>query len=363
MRVDDLGGDRFAGGVDHGDLHPGAVAGVESHRGAGARGRGEQQITQVGGEDVDGVLLGGLAQPHPGVDPQAHLEFGAPSPAHGVEQPAVGGATTVGDTESHGDATLVDRALARFEFFGIGFELQREDVFLLPAQQRENPVRRQFRERLAEFEVVGEFRARLFLARAHRRDDPTPVPHQFAQFTDQIGVLGEALDQDRAGAVELFGAVLRRVGGGVADQGVGHRLVSGLAGDLGLGAPLGLVRQVDVLEAGLGLGRHQLAEQRVVEFALPLDGFDDRAATLVEFAQIVQAFVELTQLRVVESVGDFLAVPRDERHGRTGVEQFDGRSDLALAHTEFLGDASADAGQSGGHGGGRCGGRRFGVRR
>ena len=89
-----------------------------------------------------------------------------------------------------------------------------------------------------------------------------------AQRADEFGVLGGALDDDvprtleRGGGVgdllaeELGGRVLgyqRRIG----QQPVGQRLQPGFAGDLRLGPPLGLVRQVDVLDAGLGVGRHQ----------------------------------------------------------------------------------------------------------
>ena len=60
------------------------------------------------------------------------------------------------------------------------------------------------------------------------------------------------------------GRVERRV----AEQGVGQRLEPVLPGDHRLGAPLGLVRQVDVLQAGLRVGREDPRLQRGVELAL-----------------------------------------------------------------------------------------------
>ncbi len=43
-------------------LHAGAQAGVQPHGGARAGGGGQQQVVQVAGEHVDGLVLGLLAQ-------------------------------------------------------------------------------------------------------------------------------------------------------------------------------------------------------------------------------------------------------------------------------------------------------------
>ena len=48
--------------VDHRDLHAGADAGIEPHRRARAGGRGQQQVLEIAGEDVDRLVLGALAQ-------------------------------------------------------------------------------------------------------------------------------------------------------------------------------------------------------------------------------------------------------------------------------------------------------------
>jgi hypothetical protein len=219
----------------------------------------------------------------------------------------------------------------------------------------------QLRERLAEVEVVGELGAVGLLAGADRRHQPALRPHLLAQLADQVRVLGEALDEDRAGTVQrrrdVGHALLRvdehgggrlRVDAGVGEQPVGKRLQPGLAGDLRLGAPLGLVRQVDVLQPGLRVGRHDLRLERVVELALAADGLQDRGPPLLQLAQVAQAFLEGTQLGVVEGAGDLLAVPGDERHGRPAVEQVDRGGHLPLADPELFGDALVD-----GDGGGR----------
>ncbi len=108
----------------------------------------------------------------------------------------------------------------------------------------------------------------VLLALADRRDRAGPRVHiRSRSVADQVGVLGEALDEDRPRAVQRRGDVgdallgvdergggRRRVERRVGEQRVGERLQPGLAGDLRLGAALRLVRQVDVLEPGLGVG-------------------------------------------------------------------------------------------------------------
>jgi hypothetical protein len=102
-----VGRDRLAGLVDDGDLDAGAEAGVQAHGGALAGRGGEEQVLQVGGEDVDGLRLGALPQAHAQVDAEMHEDAGAPGPAHRVVEPLVGGAALVTDAEAVGDGLLV----------------------------------------------------------------------------------------------------------------------------------------------------------------------------------------------------------------------------------------------------------------
>ncbi|QIP39920.1 hypothetical protein G9444_2675 [Rhodococcus erythropolis] len=140
------------------------------------------------------------------------------------------GPTTVGDLEPRRDAAFVDRALPRREFFGVCRHVERQHFFLLAAQDGEDAVRGQFGERFRELEVVSKLRAIGFLALADRGDDLAAIPHQLTQFTDQIGVLGEALDEDRPGTVELLVRILRGIGGGISDESIGDGLVAGPRG-------------------------------------------------------------------------------------------------------------------------------------
>ena len=121
------------------------------------------------------------------------------------------------------------------------------------------------------------------------------------------------------------------------------RAEAGFEGDLALGAALLLVRQVQVFEAGLGVGQLDFAGQFRGQLALFLDAGEDAGAAFVEFAQVAQALFQMAQLGVVQATGHFLAVTGDERHGRAFVQQAHGRLDLLGAYAQFLGDTAVDA--------------------
>ena len=130
----------------------------------------------------------------------------------------------------------------------------------------------------------------------------TPVrPHLLAQRADQVGVFGEALDQDGARAVERGGGIGHLLFGideagrddlrivlRLRQQQLGQRLEAGFLGDLGLGAALRLERQIDVFQPSLAVGGEDRRFQRGVELALLADRIEDGGAALLELAQIVR---------------------------------------------------------------------------
>ncbi len=214
VRVDDLGRDDASRPVDDRDLDAGAEARVEAHRGACAGGGSEQQVAQVGGEHAYGLLLGRSAQLHTGVDAEVDEDLRAPGPAHGVGQPLVGAAPGVLDAEAARDGAFVCRGAGLL--LGrrvVGDDLEREDVLLLSPEEGEDAVGRQLGEGLGEVEVVGELRALLLLAGAHAGADVPVLPDALTEVADEVGVLGEALDENGAGTIER--------GRGVRDLAVG----------------------------------------------------------------------------------------------------------------------------------------------
>jgi hypothetical protein len=170
-----------------------------------------------------------------------------------------------------------------------------------------------------------------------------------AKVSGQIGVFAKALDQDGAGTVErarhirhllvgidVAGRDGLRIVLRLRQQKLGQRLEAGLPGDLGLGPALRLVRQIDVFQPSLAVGGKDGRLQRGIELALFTDRIEDRGAAGLELAQIVQPLLQRAQLRVVEPAGDFLAVPRHERHGGAAIKQRHGRLDLLLANAKLL---------------------------
>ena len=156
-----------------------------------------------------------------------------------------------------------------------------EHALLLASEHGEDAVRGQPGQRLVVLEPVGELRARLLLARHHPRHEPAARPQPLAQLADDVGVLGEPLDEDRPGALErrrrrrrrpvrvdVPAASALRVQRRVLEQAERQRLEPRLAGDLRLRPPLRLVRQVDVLEPGLGVGAEDLRLELRRELAL-----------------------------------------------------------------------------------------------
>ena len=244
---------------------------------------------------------------------------------------------------AQGNPALVGADVARLASRLVLLEAEVKNLFLLAPEQGQNAVGRQLGQGLGEIEVVRELGSFGFLALANGRGEPALAPVCLPQLADKVGVLGEALEQDGAGTLQrrvhrgdaLLGINkglrrLLRIALGVGEQGLGQGLQAGFTGDLGLGAPLGLVGQIKVLKPRLGLSREDLAAERIVELALALDAREDGRAPLLQLAQVAQALVERAQLRVVEGARGLLAVARDEGDRGAAVEQVDGSLDLPL---------------------------------
>ncbi len=239
---------------------------------------------------------------------------------------------------------------------GGGGEFEFDHALVARAHQRKQAVRGNLADRFDVIEVVAKLRAFVLLALHHLRADLSLRPQPVAQLADQVRVFGDRLHQDRACAVEggahvgdAFFRVDERFGErlrgqrGIFAQAQRERLQSGFAGDLRLGAALGLERQVQILQSRLGVGGEQVGLQGIVKLALFFHAGQDRGAAVFQFAQVAQAFFQQAQLGVIESAGDFLAVARDERHGGAAIEQIHGSPYLFGPGGDIVGDALFDA--------------------
>ncbi len=170
-------------------------------------------------------------------------------------------------------------------------------------------------DRLAVIEVIAEFRASLFLASRHFGHQLSIVLQMLTQLAQELRIFGELLHQDlscaiqrrlgvwRARILAILGRergfqILRRFGlrveTGIRQQRLGQPIEARLASNHCLGAPLGLVGEVQVLQALLGVGARNGSLQLVGEFALLLDALENGGAPLFELAQIAQTLLEGT---------------------------------------------------------------------
>ena len=313
VRIDRVGSDQLAGRVHHRHLDAGAEAGVEPHGGARAGRSRQQQVLQVAREHRDRLGVGLLLEPRQQVGGGGRPHAALPGQAHRVGQPGVGRAPTVGDVEGGLDLGL---GRVRLALLVRHVEVEIQHALVAAAQHGEDAVRGHVLEALAEVEIVGELGALSLLALGHLGGEHAIAPFPLAQGTHQLGLLGHALDQDMAGAVERrlgIGHALLAVDelGGlgigqqrrVGEQRLGQRLQAGLARDLRLGAALGAVGRVQVLQRHLGVGIVDGACQLRRQLALLRDALEHGGAPVLQLAQVAETLLELAQLRVVEPAG------------------------------------------------------------
>ena len=105
VRVDGAHAQRLTGAVNHGVFHAVAQARIQAEGGLVSGGCGEQNIAQVGGEHLGGVLRGGIEQAVADAFGKARAQVAAPCGAHGGGKPAKHAVFVVDGVEHlHGDA-------------------------------------------------------------------------------------------------------------------------------------------------------------------------------------------------------------------------------------------------------------------
>ena len=183
----------------------------------------------------------------------------------------------------------------------INLDEEVEDGLGLAAANGQHAVRGDGLYRLAIVIVHLEFfllvdRVERFLA-----DDDAFLEQELAQCLAEVGVLTDGLGDDVAGAFEsvldgghfLFGADKGGCEFGEGLRGwelrpevVGERLQAAVAGDGGLGAPLGAIGQVQILELGLVEGGVDTSLEVGGELALLEDGGENALAAANEIEEV-----------------------------------------------------------------------------
>ena len=133
--------------------------------------------------------------------------------------------------------------------------------------------------------------------------------------------------------------VQRRIG----KQLVGQGLDAEFAGNLALGAALGLVGQVQVFQFLLGGRGFDGGTQLGRQLALLVDALEHGGAAVGQFAQIGQAGFQFAQLRIVQATRGLLAVTGDERDGGATIEKLNCCLNLTRQYLDFTGDLFDDA--------------------
>ena len=299
VRIDGVGGDDFAGGIDDGDLHTGAQPGIEPQHAARPGRCGQQQILEVVAEYRNCLVFGLFARGGNQFERQIHHQPRAPRKTAGVAQPLVGGTALHGNARSQRNAAF-GIGVAMLDI-GRGFEIHRQHVFAASTQQREHAVRGNIGERFGVIKIVAELGAFVFLASDNLRAQHALGLQPVAQLADQRRILAEAFDQDCACAVQRGGGIghaLVRIDEGfcafvgcdgrIGEDRIGQRFQPCLARDLRLGAALGFVRQIQIFEPRLAVRGEQVIDERLCQFPLLGDRRQDRIAAIFHLAQIDQ---------------------------------------------------------------------------
>ena len=345
-RIDGRGVHDLAGGVDGGDLDAGAHAGIEPQRRPRAGRSGQQQIFKVVGEHLDRLFFRALAQLRHQVQRQRGGELDAPSPAGDLAQIDVAGRVACRQI------AFRDHALGRLS---VDLQLQRQEAFVAAAQHGERAMARGLGPGLGMVEIVGEFRARVLFAvfdlgragsraPACRRASAPTRSALTAKLSDRMSrapssaALTSATSPVDIRRGEFAGAARR-----FARIASAKRPQAALAGDVGLGAALGLVGKIEIFQLGLAGRASDCSLQRARQLALAANGVEDRGATRLQFAQIGEPLRQLTQLRVVEPAGRLLAIAGDEGHRRAFVQQLDCGAGLLRTGFDLGGDKGGDA--------------------
>ena len=72
------------------------------------------------------------------------------------------------------------------------------------------------------------------------------------------------------------------------------------------------------------------------------NGFEDRLTSLFQLAQIAQTRFQITQLRVIQTAGDFFTITCNKRHGVPFIKQANGSFYLFGSGLKFTRNNAAE---------------------
>ena len=256
VRVDGVGVEHLACGIDHSHFATGADARVQAHHDTRACRCGEQEVAQVFREHVDGDFFCVFTQAAEKVALQTHAEFDLPGPGHTFAQQVVSDTFLMAPAQVLGDAAFGLAGLAWNDLF-VELQLGVQKLLGTATENSQSAVRGHGANGLGIVEVVaelGDVGVVLVFAIHQFGDKEALLPQPGAQLADQAGVFRPTLGQDVAHTIEhsegvgktgirvdeggsLAGGVKCRIGKEFVGQGLDTRLTR----NHGLGAAFDLV--------------------------------------------------------------------------------------------------------------------------
>ena len=173
-RIDRIGAQNLARGIDHRHLHPRPNAGIQPHGRLAARRGRQQQILEIAGKDMDRLGLGALPHLAHQIQRQTGFQLHPPGPGRGLAQPGVARAAT-GRLQLGAAGTLAGAVTARR--VGIDLQIHGQEALLLAAQHGQNPVARRRLPGLGMGEIVRELGALGLLPLDHLGRNPPRLFH------------------------------------------------------------------------------------------------------------------------------------------------------------------------------------------
>ncbi len=303
-----------------------AESGVDADHTFFAEGRGEQEIAEVVGKDIDGVAVGAH------LDFDAHVGFDAR-----CEQTLVGILDGEGELFGKGGRSVVCGFVLDIVEYRIGVDLKgcAECAFFFAALDGEKAVGRDGFEGFFEVVVLFKLAGLLFEFGGGFGDQDAFLKEAFADKGADIGFFGKDLGNDIAcakqgfvGGGNFFGGVDKGGGfgfgitdGGLCKDTLCERRQPAFARDDGAGAAFGFEGEVKVFEFGFVVDGEEAGAQLVGEFALFGDGSEDGLSALFEFFEVVVSFLDGADLDFIEGLRGFFAVACDERDGVSVFEE------------------------------------------
>ena len=342
------------GGIHHRQLAAVMVTRIHAKGHPSADRRLHQELPQVVGKDMDGALVGPVRQLIHQLTVQGGLNQAVPG-ILGRQTDLVPGGAVIFHIVSLNDLLRAG-----------GTDLHRhpEEALLFAPVQRKNPVIGRLQDRLGIVLILGIDIRRalcvlnpvlaaldvLFLCRCRRlglflcrrfflfnllAGQLARAPHKGPQLGADIRIVRHHLGNDVPGHGQrffrafnfIFRIHIRRgkghgiIRGLLLQNGLRQRLQPFLPGDNGTGAPLRPVRQIQVLKNRQGGRRLNLCPQRLIQFALGLNGPQNGLPALFQSPQIFKPLTEIAQLLVIHFARLFFPVPGDEGNGVSLINQ------------------------------------------